>query len=365
MEGLSSEVQSALQTLREEMKVSGMQSRPLRPVLIALAGHLLLGLGGLALFIFLDGPAWRVAALLASTFGFIGLGTLGHTASHGGVSPSSFWNRLIFHVCYPMLLQFSASYWRHSHVQVHHPAPNVVGVDDDCDLLPVFALNEEQLGSVNGLFRRWPVLQGMFLLAVLPFNGLNMMRQSWAFLLRALWSGSRREHWLDLGCLTVNVLAFLVIPMLFFSPATVLLLFSVRVMLIGVGLFAVLAPGHYPAQAACLSADQRSAGDYYLRQTATTVNFKTGPIGRFLCSGLEYQIEHHLFPSISHIHYPALAPLVRKFCRDAGLPYRDMSWGRAIWESWRVFVRPKAVVHAVESLRVPPVATEPVEAARR
>ncbi len=46
--------------------------------------------------------------------------------------------------------------------------------------------------------------------------------------------------------------------------------------------------------------------------------------GRLLChlnGGLNYQIEHHLFPRVSHVHYPTIAPVVRRFCEERGVPY--------------------------------------------
>ena len=83
----------------------------------------------------------------------------------------------------------------------------------------------------------------------------------------------------------------------------------------------------------------------------TTVNFRAGFVGRFLCSGLEYQIEHHFFPSVSHVHLPAIQPLVEAFCRRQGIPYRTLGWGEAIWKSWYAFASPKEVLGDVESLR--------------
>ena len=103
---------------------------------------------------------------------------------------------------------------------------------------------------------------------------------------------------MDLGCLILHLVVFVGVPALFVSLPDAAGAYVVRITLMGYALFAVLGPGHLPAEAARLSADQKDA-DYLLRQTATTINFNTRLVGRFLCSGLEYQIEHHLFPNIS------------------------------------------------------------------
>jgi len=110
----------------------------------------------------------------------------------------------------------------------------------------------------------------------------------------------------------------------------------------GYGLYCVLAPGHFPAEAIALPRAATN-GDYALLQTASTVNFRTRFFGRWICSGLEYQIEHHLFPNISHTHYPKVSVVVQQFCLEHGLPYRSYGWSEVLWKSWLVLRRPKHV----------------------
>jgi fatty acid desaturase len=289
------------------------------------------------------------------------MATMAHTASHGAASERRWLNAALLYVSYPFLLMLSAEYWHHSHVVVHHPAPNVVGHDDDCDLRPFFAINERHAAGASGALRVLHRMQGWLLPLLLPFNGFSMHIQAWRHLLGVLAKGGparRASAWLDLACMLLHLVAWIAVPMIWLSPLTVLGIYALRVSLLGFGLFAILAPGHFPAEARCLDEHQRDASDFYLRQTATTVNFRTGIIGSLVCSGLQYQIEHHLFPSISHLHLRAISPHVQELCARHGLPYRSLSWSRAIWESWLVFFRPKQVVTDVETLRIASGATE-------
>ena len=321
-------------------------------MLVAWLLHLTLGAAGIAAFLVVPTLPIRIIALLVSCFGFTGIATLGHVASHNATFRSPLANRVLFYLSFPLLLQVSCSYWRYSHLIVHHPSPNVTGVDDDCDLRPVFALNEAHLTAFAGWRERWPLLQGLLLLTLLPLNGLNIIRQGWVRLFRVLRSPGRNLlAWADLGCMVLHLTLWIALPMLFFRPLDVILFYLLRLALIGCGMFAVLAPGHYPAEAACLAPSQRMSGDFYLRQGATTINFRTNFLGRFLCSGLEYQIEHHFFPSLSHVHLRALQPIVESWCKENGVPYRSFGWGEAIWKSWLTFVSPKKIVSDVESLR--------------
>jgi linoleoyl-CoA desaturase len=59
-------------------------------------------------------------------------------------------------------------------------------------------------------------------------------------------------------------------------------------------------------------------------QLHTTANFATdNALARFLCGGLTHQIEHHLFPQVCHVHYPALSKIVQQVAREHGLPYHS------------------------------------------
>ena len=346
-------LKSDVAALRSVFRERGFYERPTAPVLVVWLANLALGLGALAVFVTV--PTWlvRVPAIVLSTMGMVALATIAHTASHNALSRQNAWNRIIFYLSYPFLLQMSARYWLYSHVQVHHPAPNIVGIDDDCDLRPSFAINDKHRASVRGWRRGLLSLQWLTLPLLLPFNGFNIQRQAWLRLWRELRDPELRSNdaVLDLACMLLHLAVFLVLPMFFWPPGFVVAVYLLRFSLIGMALFAVLAPGHFPAEAVCLDQEQRERGDFYLRQSVATVNFRTGPIGRWLCSGLEFQIEHHMFPSISHVFYPQLVPLVQKLCERHGLPYRQLGWGEAIWKSYRVFLSPKPVRADVESLR--------------
>lgn len=335
-----------LDALRATFRERGFYERPFMRTLAVYFGTLVLRAVAIWVVVAATAPALRLAAFLFAALAAVSLATTAHTASHSALSRSRFWNRFLFYFTYPFQLQLSARYWRHSHVEVHHPAPNIVGLDDDCDLRPTFAINDQHRAGANLWQRfRWSV-QGLTFFLLLPGNGLNIQRQAWARLLKELCTPAlrTREAWLDLGCMLAHLALFLFLPMAFFPAQGVLLLYLTQNSLIGILLFAVLAPGHFPAEASCLDRDQRERGNFYLRQTAATVNFRTGPLGRWLCSGLQYQIEHHLFPGISHVHFREMSPLVRAFCQRNGLPYRTLGWGEAVWKSYRVFLHPKQVV---------------------
>jgi fatty acid desaturase len=130
--------------------------------------------------------------------------------------------------------------------------------------------------------------------------------------------------------------------MFWFAVNDVLWVYVIRVILLGYAMYAVLGPGHFPEDAVCLNKSVDRA-DFVLLQAATAIDFRVGIIGSFICSGLQYQVEHHLFPSISHVFYPEISALIREFCERRGVPYRSFGWGEALWKSWIVLRHPHHV----------------------
>ena len=62
--------------------------------------------------------------------------------------------------------------------------------------------------------------------------------------------------------------------------------------------------------------------EWAVHQLKTTANFATrNKVISWLVGGLNFQIEHHLFPKISHVHYPAISKIIKKACNDFGVPY--------------------------------------------
>jgi fatty acid desaturase len=339
--------------LRQNLQALGYFERPTSVPLGMWIAHVGVGLSAFVVLLTAR-DAWllRAVAFAIGTFSLLCAATIGHTASHGALARPRAINQLVLYVTYPLLLGMSARYWVKSHVVIHHPTPNRVGVDRDCDLRPFFALNEVHVDSRWSVVRSYRRLQGFLLPLLLPLNGFGIQLQSWRALLRELRERPRLRAVADAGCLAAHLTLFVIVPSLWLGPAVVLPIHALRVAVLGIALFAILAPGHYPEEAACLGPGV-DADDFALKQVVTTVNFRTGPLGRLLCNGLEYQIEHHLFPAISHVHLPNVSPLVRDFCARTGLPYRTLSWPHAIWESYRVFFSPKRVHQSVAALGLP------------
>jgi len=338
----------AYQELARIVRERGWLEKATGRTLAELGVHLALHLGGIALFVAVDNLAVRIAALWISTYGGLGLASNTHTSSHNATSRSLRLNRALTYFGYPFLFGVSAHYWWNKHCVVHHPAPNVIEVDGDADLMPFFAVNEREVQESRGLARFFYRIQWVFIPFVLALNLFFTQYQGCRYLLPVLADPKRRRgvHWLDLGSLALHALVWIVAPVFFFPASHVLGFYFLRNAAMGYAMFAAFAPAHFPADAVFVDKSQL-AEDYVLLQTATTVNFRTGFFGRLACAGLDHQIEHHLFPGVPHVYHPEMSRVVEDYCRRHGYPYRTLGWGEAIWKSLVVFYRPKRVLDEV------------------
>jgi linoleoyl-CoA desaturase len=311
---------------------------------------------------FLVGGSWvfftstslpiRIAGLLVSTLGSVGIGSNTHTASHYATASRRGLNEALLYFGYPFCLGFSACYWSADHLTGHHIAPNVVGKDNDFEYSPFFAITESDIESAGPLMQRYHRhLQLLAFLMFLPLFGFNLQRCGILHLLntRAKWNSGRKQVLFDSLCLVGHLAVFLVLPSLLFGIKLALIAYALRIGLMSICMFAILAPAHLVPEAPILTQEEFAELGHCAAQTLTTVNYRGGPMVRWYAAGLDYQIEHHLFPEICHVYYPEISPLVQEFCRDHNLPYRWRSFSSAVYEAVRVFSRPKPVGYSASS----------------
>ena len=334
--------------LRRELRRRGFFGKPTFTSVVQLGCSASLAIGGIILFFTLSNWIGRGSALLVSAAGSIGIGTNTHTSSHGATSERKWINELLTYLGFSVHAGLSATYWWHKHVLIHHSGPNVIGLDHDADLSPWFAMTEDEVARASG-WRKFYYIHFQHLVFPVAVGLLLLSQQvaGCAYLFSVLQDPKRRQspHWLDAGSLVLHGMLHLALPMVLFSARDVIVFYIARNILISYGMFAVLAPAHMHPEAARLSMDLADT-EYALAQTSTTLNYRTGRLGRLLCSGLDYQIEHHLFPDISHVFYPEMSRVVEEYCRTESLAYRSYNWDSALWNSLMALKHPGVIRHS-------------------
>jgi linoleoyl-CoA desaturase len=157
--------------------------------------HMAIALIGVATFLLCDHPTLRALGLLICTYGSIGVGTNSHTSSHYATSEKRWVNEALTYLGYPFFLGLSATLWWHKHVVLHHPAPNVIGVDGDADLSPWFAMTEAEVQASRGVRRfYYEHLQFRLFPLALAFNGFAMQLTGWRHLIGRLLDSQQRKR---------------------------------------------------------------------------------------------------------------------------------------------------------------------------
>lgn len=331
--------------LREEIAAAGLQRKaPLR-TLGAMGAHLVLFAAGYAGFFVFDGLLARAAWMVVLLLGWLGFTTNTHMAAHGAVCESRRWNAFLTWFGCSFLSGISATYWKFKHNVLHHGMPNVDQVDPDHEFTPVFALADTHESRLGPIARRLRGAQGVLFPISTSLLLPNMCAIGLAHAVRTLRKdpAKRGAAAADLSGIAASFAFWFLLPLLFASPLEVLVFNAIRLMGLSLVFFVVFAPAHLPHEAVYY-AKGAAPRDFLVRQAATTLNFRAGAIARFFISGLDRQIEHHLFPGVSHHRLPRMTPIVRRFFAEHGLPYRELGWGEALVKCVRVGFRPKAAI---------------------
>ena len=257
-------------------------------------------------------PEIAVAATAMIAFGSVQIGLLGHDAGHRAVFRSSVPNVVLGCVCWSLVLGIGFWYWNHRHLR-HHAHVNDVQTDPDLNWSRLRAFRQTAEHTPGGRsWRQWyRVLIGVGYALGLAFF---FRVEGWSFALRRL-RGTRR--WLELALLTSSLLFWLA-PCMTLGPRW-LLMYAGAQMLGGLYLGAAIAPNHkgMPTWQA------GSRPGFVERQVLSSRNIRPGWLVDFVLGGLNYQIEHHLFPRMSRAHLNRARGLVRRFCAEQGLPYDE------------------------------------------
>jgi linoleoyl-CoA desaturase len=320
-----------LAKLKATFRSHGWYERPTSRVVLELSYHLAVFLAGLALMVVASSLGVKGLGLLLVTGGLLGVATNTHTSAHYATSRKRWLNELLTYFGYPFFLQVSATYWWDKHNMRHHLNANVLEMDADIDLSPWFALTERCIATATAN-RRWYYRKQWIVFPIaLACNSFVIQVSGWHHVIASLMDKGRRNttHMIDLAVLLLHWTVWILIPALFFPLHSVAAFHWARAVTMSYALFAVIAPCHYPAEARLLTKKERAELDFVARQTVTAVNFRTGCLGTLMCSGLQYHIEHHLFPNMCHVYYPAASKLVHKYCDDHQLSVSHVRMGRS------------------------------------
>jgi linoleoyl-CoA desaturase len=305
----------------------GSRQRDL-PLMYAKSVVLLAAFAGIYVGLVFFAQAWWQALPLAIMLGFATAG-VGLNVQHDG-GHDSFSDRPWINKIAAMTLDLiggSSYIWHYRHTVLHHTYVNITGHDSDIDL--------GALGRVTPYQKRLKIhrWQHYYMWPLYGFMAIRwQLFGDYVDVIRAQVSSHsipRPKGW-DLAVFLGGKAVFLVLafglPMIFHPWWVVLIYYGTSGMVVGITLSVVFQLSHIVEEAEFVAPSEanRIENAWAIHQVETTVDFaRRSRLAAWLLGGLNFQIEHHLFPRICHINYPAISKIVEQTCRDFGVEYHE------------------------------------------
>jgi fatty acid desaturase len=251
-------------------------------------------------------------------------GFIGHDAGHCQISKTPLKNYLIG-LINNLLLGASYLWWVDTHNK-HHSMPNQVAHDPAIDY-SVIAFSREAALEKKGLLRHVIKYQAFFFVPMMFLYPVTMRIDSFRYLL-----GNKPKNWMVDALLII--LHFVLYFWLVFGVLqfwTALLFILVHQSLFGLYLAFVFAPNHM----GMVILNEEENLDFLTRQVITARNVKGGRFVDFIFGGLNFQIEHHLFPRMARNKLRAAKKIVEDFCKEKSIRYHEATVFQSYAEIFR------------------------------
>jgi linoleoyl-CoA desaturase len=283
-----------------------------------------------------------IAVLMGLGKAGIGLSVM-HDANHGGYSAKPWVNNLLGLSL--NMIGGNAFNWKLQHNVLHHTFTNVHEVDEDISPRGVLRMAPESEWKPIHRFQHWYawLLYGLLTFVWILFKDFSRLARYASNGLAAKQKASVTNEWIILVITKIIYIGYiLVIPALVLPVAfwQIFLGFTIMHYISGFILSIIFQPAHviegteYPVP----DTNGNLENNWAIHQMHTTTNFaQKSRIFSWYVGGLNFQVEHHLFPQICHVHYKKIAPIVEATANEFGVPYKKKeTFVGALAAHWRL-----------------------------
>jgi fatty acid desaturase len=275
--------------------------------------------------------AWVVFALLGDSWlqlivaGVLGIlftqvGFLGHDGGHQQIWRSRRANDLLSVVAADLLIGLSFGWWVDKHNR-HHSHPNHEGHDPDIGD-GVLAFTTAQIAARHKRVGRFVARnQAALFFPLLLLEGLNLHAASARFLACAPTRRAGRYRAAELALFGIHVIGYVAALLIVLDPIKAAVFFAVHQAAFGLYMGCSFAPNHK----GMLTVAPGQRVDFLRRQVLSSRNVRGGWLTDLLLGGLNYQIEHHLFPSMPRANLRQAQAIVRAHCAAHAITYTETS----------------------------------------
>ncbi len=308
--------------LRKEVMYRGLLDRQYGYYAFKILSSLAMVFGFGFLFLATSNFWLQLALVFGLTVGVLQFAFLGHDAGHKAIFKSDRWNNFFGHIFFELFGGVGYNYWVKRHNE-HHASPN--HEDEDPDM--IFVQSEGMMARKKGL--------GLFLARRqhwLYFPALSMY--ALVFQVRSTVHNLRLKNsfdkWAELVLLMSHLAVFWMLPFFFMAWWKALLFVPLLRMLEGLYFGSVSATNHKGMRVV----KKGEQLDFVEKQVLTARNLRSSIVVDFVYGGLNYQIEHHLFPTMPRNNFKKCKSVVMRFCKEMSLPYVETG----VFKSYRIIL---------------------------
>ena len=302
--------------LRRMVKERGLLDR--QPLYYSIKIPLTVGaVAGSVAFLVLVNSVWLQllnAAFLGMVFSQLGL--LGHDSGHQQVFSSRRKNDGIS-LMIGLLMASVPSWWHDKHNQRHHRSPNRIGEDGDIDV-SLFAFTIGRAIGKTGFLKAMVSHQAFLFFPILLLSSISFLFAGMHYVLTGR---PVRYPLVEPALVVAHLAAYFALLFTFLDPLHAVAFIAVHQAVEGLYMGSVFAPNHKGMPVL----DQDTPMGFLRQQVLTSRDVSAHPITDFVYGGLNYQIEHHLFPSMPRNNLKKAQPMVKEFCRAHGISYHETS----------------------------------------
>jgi linoleoyl-CoA desaturase len=258
-----------------------------------------------------------------------------HDGGHGSFSNSKLWNKI---AAYSVnALGASGIMWNNKHNIIHHTYTNIDGIDDDIEIKPLLRMCETQK---KYKIHKYQHIYVWFLYTLLLIIWVFMTDYKKYFTKKVgsvpIKKMSRFDHFAFWIAKVGYLFMMVILPIYMVGFVYWIVGFLTMSMFAGFVLSIVFQLAHTVEHTTFPTPTEGTndiENEWAIHQLETTANFATGnKLISWLVGGLNFQIEHHLFPKISHVHYPAISKIIKNTCQEFNVKYNEYKKMRqAIW----------------------------------
>ena len=277
------------------------------------------------LVFFTPGAFWAITECVLLGIVVAGIGfNIMHDGAHGSFSRSKALNNV---AAFSLNIIGGSSFmWNMKHNVIHHAYTNIDGVDDDIDIQPWMRMSSTQPKLVMHKYQHyyfWFLYSMLYILWVFVLYYQKYFKGKIGDMpLKKMTLADHITFW---GFKIFHLFTFVVLPIMLLGFVPCLVGYLVFAVVTGFVTSIVFQLAHTVEHTHFPMPHEESGkldDEWAIHQLKTTANF--APKNKFiswLIGGLNYQIEHHLFPKISHVHYPAIRNIIKQACKEYNVPY--------------------------------------------